>query len=327
MKIAAASQIPHPKTALVASMRNEGIFILEWVAYHLEIGFDRVVICSNNCTDGSDRLLDALDAAGFVTHLRADPASGQSPQDAGMAAAMEFLAETDTEWLCHLDSDEFLHVRMGGGHVDDLLDRAGEGDVIALAWRNFGDSGQLEWAGAVLPVFTQCEGHPDPETVKFKSMFRFRKFEHANEHMPLRPKVDDIAVLNAVGNALTSRGITGPRRSRYVPVGRAMKPNRACINHYAVKSVDVFLMKNDRGDGQGKTSDKYHLGSSWHHRANRNDVENRRILRHWNGTEARIAAMRQNPDIARTEQDCITWFRTRREAVLTDKNLAAWTAK
>ena len=315
----------HQQTAVVASMRNEGIFILEWVAYHLEIGFDRVVICSNNCTDGSDLLLDALTDIDAVTHLRADPAPGETPQDAGMKAAIAFLATTDIEWLCHLDSDEFLFIGHGKGRVQDLLDKAGDGDVIALAWRNFGDNGLTECPDAVLPAFTRCEGHPAPATVKFKSMFRFRKFEHAHEHMPVRPRVDDIRVNNAAGGRLSNKGLFGHKRSRYSPVERAIKPNRACINHYAVKSRDVFLLKNDRGDGQGKVTDKYHLGSNWHQRANRNDTENTQILRHWPGTAARLAELRAHPGIATAEQNCQTWFRARREQVLTPETIAAWT--
>ena len=47
-----------PPVALMSCMRNEGIHILEWLAYHRVIGFGPVVICSNDCADGSDRLLD-----------------------------------------------------------------------------------------------------------------------------------------------------------------------------------------------------------------------------------------------------------------------------
>lgn len=310
-------------TALVASMRNEGIFILEWIAYHLEIGFDRVVVCSNNCTDGSDLLLDALDERGFVTHLRADPLFGESPQDAGMTAAMTHLDSTDTEWLCHLDSDEFLCVGQGDGRVDDLLGKAGQGDVIALTWRNFGDNGERAWRGDVLPIFTACEGQPRPETAKFKSMFRFRKFEHAYDHMPRDPKTRPIDVRSASGDVLLDHGF-GSQRSRYHPLDMAIAPESACINHYAIKSSDVFEMKNDRGDGQGKITKKYRIGSKWHKRANRNDVENRDILRHWEKTRRRIEEMRANSEIAELEADCITWFKARRSAVLTPDNPDAW---
>ena len=88
------------------------------------------------------------------------------------------------------------------------------------------------------------------------------------------------------------------------------------------------MMKNDRGDGQGKTDQtKYHLGSNWHRSANKNDVEDRTILRHWPATEARMAALRQDPATAAAEKACFDWFTTRKSAILTPEALALWTRR
>mgnify|MGYP002652033994 CR=1 FL=1 len=48
---------------LVTSMRDEGPYALEFVAHHRAVGFDRIFIASNDCRDGTDLLLDALDRA------------------------------------------------------------------------------------------------------------------------------------------------------------------------------------------------------------------------------------------------------------------------
>lgn len=47
-------------TCIVSTMKNEGPFILEWIAHHRAIGVDDFLIYTNDCTDGTDRLLDAL---------------------------------------------------------------------------------------------------------------------------------------------------------------------------------------------------------------------------------------------------------------------------
>ena len=101
--------------ALFACMRNEGPFILEWVAYHRAIGFAEVIVATNDCSDGSDMLLDALQVAGHVVHLRNIVPAGTAPQDAGMQMALRYLSKDGPEWLCHLDSDEFLNIRSGTG--------------------------------------------------------------------------------------------------------------------------------------------------------------------------------------------------------------------
>ncbi|HLQ18006.1 MAG TPA: glycosyltransferase family 2 protein, partial [Tabrizicola sp.] len=45
-----------PEVVLVSAMRNEGPFLLEWVAYHRVIGVRQIVIVSNGSTDGSDEI-------------------------------------------------------------------------------------------------------------------------------------------------------------------------------------------------------------------------------------------------------------------------------
>jgi hypothetical protein len=313
------------KTALVACMRNEGLFIVEWIAYHRVIGFDQIVICSNECTDGSDRLLDALQGAGAITHLRHTVPTGDTPQDSGMRTAFEYLGETDIEWLAHIDADEFINIGLGGGFVSDLLANAGMGDVIALPWWAFGDSNHTQWPGNVLSAFTLAETEPTEARTKFKSMFRFRKFTHANDHMPIGPMFAKPDVRSATGARLEDEGLYETKRAKYRPLNLALCPEAACVNHYAVPSHDAFLMKNDRGDGQGKVTDKYYLGSRWHEIANQNETPNLSIQRHLKTTQTEMARLRGVPEIAESEVACIAWFNARCQAILTDEQIHQWT--
>ncbi|HSF91360.1 MAG TPA: glycosyltransferase family 2 protein, partial [Paracoccaceae bacterium] len=62
-------------------MKNEGPFIPEWVAYHRAIGFTDIIICSNDSTDGTTELLDALDAGGYIKHFKNEVPKGFSAQE------------------------------------------------------------------------------------------------------------------------------------------------------------------------------------------------------------------------------------------------------
>ena len=53
-------------------MRNEGPFIVEWLCWYRMLGFNHAVVVTNNCTDHSPQLLDALQNAGLVHHIRHD---------------------------------------------------------------------------------------------------------------------------------------------------------------------------------------------------------------------------------------------------------------
>ena len=309
--------------ALFACMRNEGPFILEWVAYHRAIGFAEVIVATNDCSDGSDMLLDALQVAGHVIHLRNIVPAGTAPQDAGMQMALRYLSKDGPEWLCHLDSDEFLNIRSGTGQISTLIDVAGAAHAVALAWRAFGDNGIAIWPGETLRAFTTCEATPDAGRVKFKSLFRHRDFAHAREHMPTRARIPHPIAVNAKGAPLAPDNLTGEPRSRYRPFDGAVVWDAAQVNHYT-RSQDVFLMKNDRGDGQGKADLKYRIGGRWHQMANRNDATERSILRHWPATLALMREWRAMPAIARAEAACNDAFAARKATILTPDRIRRW---
>ena len=48
----------------ILCVRNQAAFLLEWLAHHRAVGFDKFLIFSNDCQDGTDTLLDRLDEMG-----------------------------------------------------------------------------------------------------------------------------------------------------------------------------------------------------------------------------------------------------------------------
>ena len=310
--------------ALMSCMRNEGIHILEWLAYHRTIGFGPIVICSNGCEDGSDHLLDLLAHHGQIDHLPNPVLSGEPPQKHGIARALAHLAQAKADWLAHLDSDEFLNVAPGAGPVQDLIAKAEDAHTIALPWRMFGDNGHQDWPGETLRAFTACEPAPDPQTVKFKSLFRHRAFAGASDHMPTAPRVETPLAVNTAGEPLSSAPLFGKPVARYRPIELALRGGTV-VNHYATRSTDTFLMKTARGRGMGQPSDKYTLNSAWHRRANRNEAQDRSILRRWPEVEAELTRLHTLPGVARAEADCRSWFQDTRDRLLTAKTLASWT--
>ncbi|NJS38024.1 MAG: hypothetical protein HC783_02420 [Rhodobacteraceae bacterium] len=228
------------------------------------------------------------------------------------------------DWLAHLDSDEFLNLSPGAAPVQDIVARAGAAHAIALPWLNFGDNGHGAWPGETLPAFTACEAAINPDLVKFKSIFRVSAFHHASEHMPTDPRIEAPLAVNSGGEALGPGNLLGPPRARYRPVDVAMRGG-AVVNHYATRSTDVFLMKNDRGFGTGKPFGKYHLNSAWHRRINRNDRQDRTILRRWDEVSAEMARLRALPGVAGAEAACLAWFQTTRQRLLVPDTIRRWT--
>lgn len=77
----------------------------------------------------------------------------------------------------------------------------------------------------------------------------------------------------------------------------------------------------------GPPSDKYHLGSKWHARANRNEAQDRSILARWNEVAQEITRLRALPGVAEAEAACRDWFTATRARRLTPETIARWTKK
>ena len=104
------------KIMAVTTQKNEGVFLLELIAYHKIIGFTDIVILSNDCEDGSDEMLDHLSKSGEIIHLRNDgPYDDRGIQFAALELAGRQKGLKEADWIMHLDIDEFLNIHVGDG--------------------------------------------------------------------------------------------------------------------------------------------------------------------------------------------------------------------
>ena len=61
----------HGNVVLTTMAKDEGPYLLEWVAYHHLLGFTDILFLTNDCSDGTDEMLDAL-AEGRACRLDSD---------------------------------------------------------------------------------------------------------------------------------------------------------------------------------------------------------------------------------------------------------------
>lgn len=307
-------------------MRNEGPFLLEWVAYHRAIGFQDIVIVTNACTDGSDDMLDELAAMGCVTHIRNDAVGTTAPQLSGLPQALKHEAVAQKDWVLQCDADEFMNLTSGDASVGPYLQRFDHADVIALLWRSFGDNHIKYWrGGSVLRSFIRTDPRPLRRQLLHKSMFRPDKFGSAIDHMPKEPRDASVTVVGGAGQKISNDRLFDPKAARYRVRPYQCTWEGACINHYAIRSQDVFLMKNLRGDGMGRTHGKYYLQSVFHRRNNRNTVEDRGILDKIDATEAILSDMMQSKTLRQLDRRALECFLDARDTHLTKERIATWT--
>ncbi|GGF56478.1 Glycosyl transferase family 2 [Mameliella alba] len=255
---AAFTPAPHrllPKgstgNVVVACMKNEGPYILEWIAYHRAVGFDNFLIYTNDCSDGTVEILQRLDALGIVHHRDNNTWSGKSPQQHALDAALDEEVIRQADWIAHIDVDEFVNIRCGNGTLSDVFQRVPDATNIAMTWRLFGHNGVRRFQDRfVIEQFDTCAPKycPKPHTVwGFKTMFRnIGAYEKISCHRPNKLAEgfeDRVKWVNGSGRDMTEAAIRNGWRSSKRTIGYDLIQ----LNHYALRSAESFLIKRQRG--------------------------------------------------------------------------------
>ena len=129
------------KALAILGVKNEGAFLLEWLAHHRAVGFTDFLVFSNDCTDGTDAMLDRFAAMGWLTHVRNDGPHDEGPQWSLLKAADKHPARAAADWVLFCDIDEFVNIHAGRHTLADLMAVLPQADAIPLTWRMFGNAG------------------------------------------------------------------------------------------------------------------------------------------------------------------------------------------
>jgi hypothetical protein len=251
--IAPARELPSNNSGrvIVGCMKNEGPYILEWVAYHRAIGFDNFLIYTNDCTDHTDDILNRLQDLGVLQHRDNSKWKGNSPQQYALNQALKEDVIKNAEWIAHIDVDEFINIKVGNGTVDDLLARVPDATNIAMTWRLFGHGEVTDYQDKpVLAQFDQAAPRycPKPHTVwGFKTMFRnIDAYAKISCHRPNKLRdtsKHDVQWVNGSGQVMKPDYHDRGWRSDVKSIGYDLVQ----LNHYALRSLDSFLIKRQRG--------------------------------------------------------------------------------
>lgn len=238
---------------LISSVKDEGPFLLEWVAHHLVLGFDRICIATNDCRDGTDQLAAALDRAGYIRHVPNVLQPGEIPQHAGYDRIRMVEPIDQADWLMVLDADEFLNIHVGNHRIGALTALAeAEIDVIALNAMCFTDAPEVNWQpGRICPRFVGRLRPKHKANSALKCLTRhparFRGIH--NHHMVGFRDAAPLHVMSGGGQrSIVAKGTPLVQALRASP-REDITHRLAQYNHYCIKTWDSFMLRRDRGRG------------------------------------------------------------------------------
>ncbi|MDB5659517.1 MAG: glycosyl transferase family 2 [Cypionkella sp.] len=318
------------RTMIVTTMKNEGPFLLEWIAYHRAIGVSDFLVYTNDCTDGTDTFLQLLQAKGICEH-RANPWKAgdvTNPQYSALQASESEPIMQNADWSICMDCDEFINIKLGDGTLQTLYAAMGEANMISMTWRLFGDSGVVDYEDKpIIAQFDRCA----PEIIRkphqawgFKTLFRnndiFRKF---GVHRPkgLQPEHwDQIKWLNGSGRPMPQSVLRNGWRSTLATYGY----DWVQLNHYAVRSVESFLVKRDRGRVNHVDRDQ---GSNYWFRMSHNQDRDTSIQNRLPMFQAEMDRLLADPDIRAAHQHSVGKHREKIGGLLTQDAQKAFYAE
>ena len=310
---------PHGQVTAVSMMKDEGPYLIEWVAHHLAVGFTDLVVYTNDCSDGTDDMLIRLEELGLAHHRRNVIPEGQRPQPSALNHAEIEPVVVQSDWVMVFDADEFLSIKYGDGRLDGLIGaaRAQGANGIVVTWRIFGSGGVVEWSRA--PVSEQYLMAAPESWNKGWGVKTLFTYDHEYWKLGIhRPKMknrhiqtdfpDSVKWLTGSGEVMEDYFKFRGWRS----ITRTVGYDWVQLNHYAVKSVDSYAIRKMRGNVNNK-ADKYN--SDYWSLQDRNEVRDETMMRYSAERGRIMLQLLEDPVLSRLHHAAIARAEARLEEI------------
>lgn len=304
------------KFTLLSMMKDEGPYLIEWLAYHRLIGFDNICVYSNDCSDGSDAMLKRLEALGYLRHFENHVPEGKKPQPNALNLARRESAICDSDWLLAIDADEFVNIKTGDGSLTALFEAIDTRfDALMLTWRFYGSAGHEHWnPGLVIESYTRAAPDGFDKGWGVKTLFRPFEGMRLGIHRPhMRGQGGDE---DRNRGLLSQRWLNGSGRDLPDHIKRdgwrsdpsTLGYDLVELSHYAVKSLESYLLRGIRGNVNNKQG-KY--DANYFAIFDRNEVEMPHSAAHAPEVKALMQEMLADPELNALYAKAISWHETR----------------
>ena len=248
-----------PRLGVAAVIKNEIDTLQEWIAFHLAVGVEHFIIADYGSSDGSYAYLHELSRLGLVTLVRLNDGERSSGEPLDYRALLAACPPT-LDIVAFIDADEFLlpldddsasqdSSSQDSTSQDSSIDTLPENglrtwlgkifsdpEVSALALNSacFGSSGErFRGDGLVIERFTRRSYSKFRYNRLYKSVVRPSRVSHFDNERHAALKT---------GRYVNSKGAPLQLAKEQLGVSRRVCWQGARINHYAVKSVEEFVL-------------------------------------------------------------------------------------
>jgi hypothetical protein len=183
LRLASASRVPLFRSEGKLSMMVIGItsiqqnrrpWIIEWIAFHLIVGFGKIIIYSHKSTDGMDEALTRL--SGHYPILAYRLGDVERPQLAAYRHSWDNHANS-VDWMAFIDGDEFLFPTKAPTIAEGLSSFDTKPlSALAVYWKIYGSNGHVtDPGGLLLQKFPRHSGFDYDDNGHVKSIVKGRE--------------------------------------------------------------------------------------------------------------------------------------------------------
>jgi len=196
-------------------VKNEGPWLLDWIAHHVAVGFSDFIIASHDCTDGTAEILEAAAKTLAITHLPFTPTGDKTNQWQALKLLSDHPIYQNADLAMFFDVDEYVVSGLSAWEDAPMSERftMAAPDDIALPLAHF-----------------------------FKTLHRPAAFKGLGVH---RPKGKDATWVFANGERAPDQFAQAQGRIQLYGLSNAN--DRAWLNHYSTRSIEEFILKSARG--------------------------------------------------------------------------------
>lgn len=143
---------------LSTNMKDEDN-IIEWVVYHLIIGFDRILIVDNNSKIPIKKIIEEYNLLNKIDVVEYN-GMGAIKGAILNGIVKPYMVKNNVKWFIHLDADEYINLNNNFENIKDFLNKFDQEDtnIIAINWMLFGTNGiDQKPSGLIIDNYTKCD--------------------------------------------------------------------------------------------------------------------------------------------------------------------------
>lgn len=221
--------------AITAIMKNEGLYIKEWLDYHILVGVEKFYLYDNESTDNTAEILKPYIERGIVEYTYWP---GKIQQ---MNTYRDSIGKhaNDTRWMAIIDLDEFIVPVQNKTIPEYLKTLPSNFAELVIGWIIYGSGGHKTKPDGL--IMENYKYHAD-KSWGIKSIVNPRLvFNTKNPH------THEIAGFIIDEN--------GKKMGRIIQTeNRNITTNKIRVNHYVTKSFEEYSIRTKRGSAAQKNS-------------------------------------------------------------------------